>query len=508
MKDVPTTHAEIAFALCDNDGRGPCGCREEGVVRCEGVSQQAALVFSWREQPASQRLAAFLASKKVEAKSSGIEPGPMPAHLFDFQADATEFCLRQGRSALLLDTGLGKTAVQLEWARQAADATNGRALILTPLAVARQIETEARRFNYNARVIREQDQVADGINICNYDRLHKLRPEAFGGVSLDESSILKSFMGKTTRTLIEAFQETPFRLCATATPAPNDHTEIGTLAEFLGLMSRQHMLSRWFVNDSSEASQSWRLKGHAVQPFFDWMASWAIMAESPEDMGRDGSRFILPPMQIIRHRAIGEAKPPPGTLFSGDISATRIHDVKRQTAEARAEAVAAILQADPEQPWIVWCNSDYEQDALLARLDRVIDVRGSMPSHRKEDGIARFLSSTSGILLTKPSVCGFGLNFQHCARIVFAGRSFSYEEWYQAVRRCWRFGQTRPVCVHLIVAEGEDQIGRVIDRKADDHAMMKAAMRQATRRALGRGEKITPYNPTHQGRLPVWLSAV
>lgn len=431
----------------------------------------------------------------------------MPKYLFDFQTDVTAFCLRQGRAALLLDTGLGKTAVQLEWARQAADATNGRALILTPLAVARQIEAEAHRFGYQARVIREQTETGDGINICNYDRLDRLDPNAFGAVSLDESSVLKAFMGKTTRALIEAFRETPFRLCATATPAPNDHTEIATHAEFLGIMSRSEMLVRWFVNDSSEASQTWRLKGHAVRPFFDWMASWAIMAESPEDLGYDGSRFVLPDMVIHRHRVSANIKPTDG-LFGFDVSATKIHTLKRQTANERAVAVARIVETERDEPWLIWCDTDAETDALTERIPDAVEVRGSHPRELKEARLLGFASGEHRILVTKPSIAGHGLNFQHCARVVFVGRSFSYEQWYQAVRRCHRFGQTRAVHVHLIVAEGEAQIGRVIDRKSADHASMKEAMRKATRRAVtARNTRSIPYTPSHDGRLPSWLYA-
>ena len=236
---------------------------------------------------------AFLAGKAPVAASQGMEPGPITAPLFDFQRKATEFCLRRGRAALFLDTGLGKTICELEFATQAAERTNGKSLILTPLAVARQIEREATRFGYAASVVRDASEVRPGINICNYDRLDKLDPSVFGCVVLDELGILKNFAGKTTRALITAFADTPFRLAATATPAPNDHVELGTHAEFLGIMSQAEMLVRWFLNDSNDTG-TWRLKGHAVEPFWDWCASWAVMAESPEDMGFDGSAFVLP----------------------------------------------------------------------------------------------------------------------------------------------------------------------------------------------------------------------
>jgi hypothetical protein len=448
--------------------------------------------------------AEFLASKTVRAQAAGIQSKPMPAHMFDYQIAATEFLLRQGRAALFLDTGLGKTICELEFARQASDYTDMPALLLTPLAVARQIEREGLRFGYQCRVIREAADVGPGINICNYDRLEKLDPNAFGCVVLDESSILKSFSGKTTMALIAMFADVPFRLCATATPAPNDHVELGTHAEFLGIMTQSEMLVRWFLNDSNDTG-TWRLKGHAVEPFWDWMSSWAVMAESPEDMGFDGSRFVLPPLNVIRHKVAAEARTMTGTLFAADVSATDMFAVKRHTAEARATALAALVASDP-QPWLIWCDSNDEADALTRAIPDAVEVRGSMTAEQKEDRIDAFLSGRARVLVSKSSIMGQGLNLQHCRRMAFIGRSFSYEAWYQAVRRCWRFGQTEPVDVHLMVAEGEDQIGRVIDRKADGHAAMKAAMRAATKRNMGAASAVkVPYLPTHKGRLPTWL---
>ncbi|MBJ7252790.1 MAG: hypothetical protein JHC89_15645 [Acetobacteraceae bacterium] len=450
----------------------------------------------------------FLTKKAPVAHAVGIEPGPMPEHLFDFQADCVRFALRQGRAAMFLDTGLGKTRIQLEWATQAAEASNGRALLLTPLAVARQIEREGLALGYNVRVIRSQDDARDGINICNYDRLAALDTIQFGAVSLDESSILKSFTGATTRALIASFAEHRFRLCATATPAPNDHMELGTHSEFLGAMRNAEMLSRWFINDTATASQHWRVKGHAVEPFWDWVASWSRCAETPADLGYDASRFALPSMNVFRHKAIGEAKPMDGALFIQELSATNIHDVKRQTAEARADAVAALVHADPDEPWLIWVDTDYEAEAVRKRVASVVEVRGSHSPEIKEARLLGFASGEVKHLLTKSGIAGMGMNYQHCARMVFVGRSFSYEAWYQAVRRCWRFGQTRPVDVHIIVAEGEEQIGRVIDRKAADHNTMRRAMASAMARARETvAENKVPYVPTHKAELPQWLLA-
>lgn len=449
----------------------------------------------------------FLAGKAPRPMASGIKSSTLPDHLFDFQKACVDFCINQGRAGLYLDTGLGKTRCQLEWASQTAKASNGRALILTPLAVAKQIEREALALGYEARVIREQSDAGPGISICNYDRLEKLDVDEFGAVSLDESSILKSFGGKMTTALCELFKGHRFRLSATATPAPNDHMELGNQAAFLGIMPANEMLMRWFINDTAEASQQWRLKGHAEQDFWDWMASWSRMAQSPTDLGFDGSKYILPPLNVIRHKATADVKPIEGSLFVQDVSVTNLHDVKRQTSRARAEAAAAL--DDGKSPMIIWCDTDYEADALKAVFPNAVEVRGSMLIEKKERALEAFSLGQIRQIITKPGIAGYGLNWQHCSTMVFAGRSFSYELWYQAVRRSWRFGQTKPVNVHIIVAEGEDQIGRVIDRKADDHASMKVAMVHAMRRAVNRAAAVKiSYNPQHKGNLPSWLQSV
>lgn len=449
---------------------------------------------------------AFIACKVARAPMRGLADVPaLASHLFPFQADCVDFALKAGSAGIFLDTGLGKTAIELEWCRHAAEATNGLALILTPLAVARQIEAEAHRWGYEARVIREQEDAGPGINICNYDRLDRLDPSRFGAVALDEASILKSFGGKTSRALIERFRDHRFRLAATATPAPNDHMELGQYAEFLGVMSGNEMLSRWFINDTSTASQEWRLKGHAVSDFWSWMASWARMAEKPADLGDTSISFDLPALKVHRHKAAEtDIRGGDGLFAQVEMSATQMHEVKRQTAQARAEKLAEIIAADPDEAWVIWCDTDYEADAIKAAIDAG-EIRGSQSIEEKEDRLAAFVSGAMKRIITKPSLTGFGLNWQHCARVAYVGRSFSYETWYQSVRRCWRFGQPRDVHVHLIVAEGEAEIGRVIERKAASHADMKRAMRDAMARAQKSSAVKVPYNPTHDGSLPSWL---
>jgi hypothetical protein len=461
----------------------------------------------------SSPYADFLASKAIVAKPRGLPTIPdLAPHLFPFQRHCTKFALHAGCTGIFLDTGLGKTEIQLEWCHRAIEATNGRALILTPLAVAGQTKRRAERWGYQARVIRQQSDAGPGINICNYDRLDKLDPSEFGIVSLDEASILKSFTGKTTRRLIDAFRGCRFKMVATATPAPNDHMELGNYAEYLEVMAANEMLSRFFINDTSTASQEWRLKGHAVNAFWDWMASFSRMAERPSDLGDNecDERFILPPFEVVRHRARdSKIDRELQDLFGAPaLSATTLHDVKRQTSEARAEKVASVVATEQDQPWLIWVDTDYEADAVKRAVPSAIEIRGSQSIEEKEDRLAAFETGQSHHLIAKPSMCGFGLDWSHCARMAFVGRSYSYETWYQAVRRCWRFGQKQTVKVHLIVAEGETEIGRVIDRKADSHVSMKSAMREAMHRAVNQSSEVkTPYRPNHLGRLPPWMSA-
>lgn len=450
--------------------------------------------------------AGFLAAKTPSAQMTGVDARAMPSHMSGFREAVTAFLIKAGRGGCYLDTGLGKSSVELEWCDQAAEATNGRSLLFTPLAVARQIERMGLDWGYQVRVITDQSQAGAGTNICNYDRAHLIDPDYFGAVALDEAGILKSLGGKTSQFLIDAFAGHRFRLSSTATPAPNDHMELGQQSAFLGIMSSSEMLSRFFINDTSQASQQWRLKGHAVTAFWDWMASWSRMAQMPSDLGYSDDGFVLPPLNVVRHRT-GSSKVKGEGLFAEiEMSATKMYEVKRQTVDARVRIIADLVAAEPDEPWVIWCDTDLESEALARAIPGAMEVKGSMEIERKEANIAAFLAGRCTRLITKPSICGWGLNLQHCARTAFVGRSFSYELWYQAVRRFWRFGQTRQVDVHIAVAEGEDAIGRVIDRKAADHLSMKVAMAAAMKRAMGRASAVkVAYNPTHEARLPTWL---
>lgn len=453
----------------------------------------------------------FLASKARRADMRGLSRVPqMSSHLFPFQAECVDHHLRAGAAGCFLDTGLGKTEVQLEFCQKAMEATNLTPIIWTPLAVAGQTLRRAQKWGYEAKVIRDQSEARAGvINICNYDRRDRIDPAFFGAVSCDEASIFKSFTGVTRRDLTDAHRGARFKLVASATPAPNDHMEFGSYSEFCEIMAANEMLSRFFINDTSTASQHWRLKGHAERPFWDWMASWARMAERPSDLGDDASdaRYQLPGFEIVRHGTnVVSIKADDGDMFgNAALSATNLHDVKRRTGEARAEAIAKAVMAEPDEPWVIWCDTNYEADALMAAIPDAVEVRGSQSIDEKEEKLEGFGSRQFNRLIAKPSMC-FGLDWPFCARMAFVGRSYSYETWYQAVRRCLRFGQERKLIVHLAIAEGEMATGSVIDRKASDHTKMKAAMRAAMLRAQGRlsATKVA-YQPTHEGRMPAWL---
>lgn len=441
---------------------------------------------------------------EISTKLAPIE-GAITAPVFDYQRDVLKFLTQVGRGAAFLDTGLGKTLVQLEWARLVHQQTSGAVLLLAPLAVAKQTEREAQRFGIGpCRVVSDQSQVQPGINITNYDRLKGFDTRSFSGVVLDESSILKSFTGQTTRRLINGFSDTKYRLCCTATPAPNDHTELGTHSEFLGYLSRDEMLPRWFLHDSAN-TKDWRLKGHAIKPFWAWVASWSRMVVSPSDLGYSDEKHALPPLNIRHHTVYTDLTKGAleGQLFRvPDTSATSIHKEKRISLEERSKVVADLV-SDGDQ-WLVWCDTDYEAESLMAKIPDAVEVRGSHSPEKKESTLLGFSDGLVRVLVTKPRIAGFGMNWQQCHKMAFAGLSFSYEAFYQAVRRCWRFGQKSPVDVHVVQSETEEAIWRTIKRKMGDHDAMKNEMRIAIRDAQMQ-KKREPYNPQNKMRIPSWL---
>lgn len=465
---------------------------------------------------------ATLAAKRIAFEPRGfsdVTDNDLLSGLFDHQKHGVDFALRTGCSGLFYDTGLGKTAMELNWANAIVRRTNRPVLMLAPLAVGQQHIREAERLGVEATISRFGSPPAKPcIAITNYERLEKFDPADFSAVVLDESSILKSFDGKTTRRLISSFKDTPYRLEGSATPAPNDHTEIGQHSEFLGAMPAIQMRIRWFKHDTAD-TKLWRLKGHAVRPFWDWVASWARCIEKPSDLGYSDDGFVLPELRVHRHTVTADRSGDAGAEKRGkqsgqlrlfrmpDTSATSIHHEKRLTIDARAAMVAEIVSEKPDAPWIIWCDTDYEEDALRAALPTAFAVRGSMSIDIKEERLASFSSGQITKLITKPRIAGYGLNWQHCSNMIFAGLSFSYEAYYQAIRRCWRFRQQNPVDVHVVCADTEAAIWDIVSRKAGDHDIMKDEMSAAMQRAANIVKVMAAYEPRKSARMPVWLKS-
>lgn len=427
----------------------------------------------------------FLARKVKTWTGNGLPMTTWPEPLFDWQVEIVRWALGKGRAAIWADTGLGKTAMQLTWADNVARATGGRVLILTPLAVGAQTVREASKFGLSAAMRRDDARPSEPIHVLNYEQLHHVNQRDYQGVVLDESSILKAFSGTTKRQLVSTFKDTPYRLCCTATPAPNDHLELGNHCEFLGVMRSAEMIMRWFINDPMEAG-AYRLKAHAVGPFWRWVASWAVSLRNPSDMGYPGEAFVLPPLQI-HHESVGyvDLEPPDGQLFDvAASSATGLHRSLRASSAQRAAAAAEIVRREPDERWLIWAHTNYDADAFRALLPECVEVRGDDTAAQKEARLEAFSLGQTRILLTKPSVAGFGMNWQHCARVLFLGPSYSYEEWYQAIRRTWRYGQTRPVEVYLMSADNDHSVVNTVLKKETAHRTLQSAMVEASREEL------------------------
>lgn len=419
----------------------------------------------------------FLNRKLVTAQESGFDPGsdinPM---LFDFQKEIVKWSCLRGSAAIFADCGMGKTPIQLEWARLVSQRADRPVLILCPLAVAPQTKREGEKFHIPVTICRTQEDVQIGINIANYEMLSHFDPSVFAGIVLDESSILKTFTGKTKQLLIKMFADTPYRLCCTATPAPNDHLELGNHSQFLGVMDSNEMISRWFINDSMQMG-SYRLKNYARKDFWKWVCSWAVCLAKPSDLGYPDGDFILPNLSMIQHIVeVDQSINTEGMLFRvPSMSATSMHKEMKLTASDRAYKVKS-LAADG--CWIIWCNTNYEADELK---ELGIEVRGSESVESKERKLNEFSLGKFDKIITKPSIAGFGMNWQHCHKMAFVGLSYSYEQLYQAIRRSWRFGQKEQVQAHIVCAETEGEVLKSIQRKQKDHEEMKSEMVSAMR---------------------------
>lgn len=407
--------------------------------------------------------AAFLETKARDVQPVGreVDPGHIHPKLYDWQGHITMWAAHRGRAAIFADCGLGKTFMQLEWARAMAD----RSLIVAPLSVARQTVREGAKIGLDPLYVREQGDVdGPGIYITNYEMVSAFDPSRFGAVVLDESSILKNVDGKTRRLLTERFASVPFRLACTATPAPNDVAELTNHAEYLGVISRAEMLAAYFVHDDD----GWRMKGHAAGPMYRWMASWAVALRHPSDIGGSDKGYKLPKLSI-RTELVDVTVVPEGQLFAAGLGGIAGRsEIRRATLPERVKRTA-VLTEDGEQ-WIVWCALNDESSGCAELIDGAVNVEGSWSPEAKARALEAFQDGDVRVLVTKPSIAGFGMNFQNCSRMAFCGLGDSYEAYYQAIRRCWRFGQREPVEVVLVLSELEQEIANNVKRKEREAA--------------------------------------
>ena len=459
----------------------------------------------------------FIKTKHVKPVTTGFN---LPIEYIterakEWQRKVVQWSLKRGRAALFEDTGLGKTFQQLLWAKQVAGHTNGRVLLHCPIGVRQQTKNEATKFGIDCDVVIADDDTklpSTGIVIVNYEKLHKFDTKKFTGVVLDESSILKSFTGSIKRKLCEEWQHTNFRLACTATPSPNDHMELGNHAQFLGIMNSNEMLSRWFFNDTMNAG-GYKILPHGEADFWDWVATWAACVSMPSDIGGSDDGYILPKLTRFDHTVVPtDDEPDEGCLFrvERELTATTVHKEKRRTTIDRARKVAEIVESEPGEPWLIWCDTNYEADELMKSVRDCVDLRGNESEKSKEAKLAGFSDGTIRRLITKPTVAGFGLNWQHCRRMAFIGLSYSYEQYYQAVRRCWRFGQTSEVHAHVVMAESEAAILKTNERKQKQHAQMQQAMRESINRShelsAGSDKSLNKFNAIKKMEMPTWLS--
>lgn len=458
----------------------------------------------------------FLAGKSQSGAMDGFDPSFMPDFLFDFQRELVSWTTLKGKAAIFADCGLGKTPIFLVWAENVVRKTNRPVLVLTPLAVSYQTIQEAAKFGIEAH--RSTDgKVWPGINVTNYERLHLFNPDDFAGVVCDESSILKSFDGARRLEITEFMRKVDYRLLDTATAAPNDYIELGTSSEALGHLGYTDMLTRFFKNDQNtikpmvyrhhgqnfsklDDAAKWRFKGHAETPFWRWVCSWARAVRRPSDLGFDDAGFILPPL-VERDHLVESETVAPGFLFSlPAVGLSEQREERRRTIKERCDKIAA-LTSDTGEPALVWCHLNEEGDRLEASIKDAVQVSGSDSDEAKEEKFLAFSSGQARVLVTKPKIGAWGLNFQHCAHVT-SFPSHSFEQYYQGVRRCWRFGQKRQVVVDVVTTEGEKSVLQNLQRKAKAADKMFSELVQHMNNSMGvdRGVAFTKKE-----EVPAWL---
>ena len=438
----------------------------------------------------------------TESTGFDIEKSELNPLMHDFEKDVTRWALAKGKCCIFADCGMGKTLMQLEWAHQICRRTGGKVLILAPLAVAPQTQREGVKFGIASKVCECQEDVTNGISITNYEKLDRFVSSEFVGVVLDESSILKSYTGKVRTDIIDRFRNTPYRLACTATPAPNDYMELGNHAEFCGVMTRSEMLAMFFVHDGGETSK-WRLKGHAEDVFWQWMASWSVFIDNPRNLGYEIEGYDLPKLDINEIIVDGDIP------VSESLTLQERRQARKESMQARCERAAELVNENQDDQWLVWCDMNAESALLHKLIPDSVEVKGSDSSEHKKAAMLGFSEETERVLVTKPSIAGFGMNWQNCHNMIFTGLSDSYEQYYQALRRCWRFGQTQEVNVYIVISRREGCVKENIERKESDFIKMKTAMieltKEITKKELKRTCRIsTPYEAKTEMKLPDW----
>lgn len=453
----------------------------------------------------------FLRGKERAAGACGFEwpRERMNPRMFEWQKDIVFWALKKGRAALFEDCGNGKTIQQLEFCRAVCEHTGMPTMIVAPLTVGEQTKREAEKFGYAATLCRTQKDIAQGINITNYEMLEHFESAAFGGVVLDESSILKNCMGKVRTQIIQMFQNVPYRLSCTATPSPNDYMELGNQVEFLGIMSHTEMLATYFIHDGSDTSK-WRLKGHAEDRFWEWVATWAVVLTCPGDLGYPNDGYVLPELVMHEHLVDVSTSMDDGLFGWVAKTLTERRDARRMSLRERCEKAAQVVAADAAEQWVVWCDLNSESELLTELIGGAVQVRGSDTPDEKAKALRAFADGKVRYLVTKPSIAGFGMNWQNCHNMVFVGLSDSYEAMYQAMRRCYRFGQKMPVNVHIITSAAEGAVKSNIERKEAQAQTMKKNMVLHTKEILehdirGTARITIAYCPRLDMLLPEWL---
>jgi len=449
----------------------------------------------------------FIKRKAFRQISAGFECGDLDYPLFDYQEPIVRWALKRGKAAIFADTGLGKTIMQLAWADQVAKHACGPVLVLAPLAVSEQTIEEGRKYGIHVeRATPGAPMFGPHIVITNYEQLHKFNPDDFQGLVLDESSILKGMDGRRRREITEFGLHIKYRLSCTATPSPNDFMELGTQSEFLGVMSQTEMLAMFFIHDGGDVSK-WRLKGHGQAKFFEWVATWAVVIRSPSDLGYDGSSHELPP--IVYHSHVIETEPTEGLFVE---PAQGLQDRNRARKESVDDRVgkAAELASKMEGQVLVWCHLNDESEKLTAAIADAVEVKGADKPDHKTEALMGFARGDVKVLVSKPKIAGYGMNWQNCHQMIFVGLSDSWESYYQAIRRCWRFGQKNPVHVHVVSADTEGAVVENIQRKDQQNAVLGQRMVEHMRTVMDREifsattEK-TEYNANQKMEIPEWL---